>query len=126
MENIMDVLMTDTLWNNILTACTFSVILFLVMQRVKELPFIKNTVAIWICNLFLAIGVGVPFALYYFGVNFQEALFIGFYSFIGAPAIYTGLKNQNIINYTPKPLKDNTIEVSKKNIIKRTDEESGK
>ena len=126
MEDIMDVLMTDTLWNNILMACTFSVILFLIMQRVKELPFVKNTTAIWICNFILAMGIGAPFAMYYFGVNIQEALFIGFYSFVGAPAIYTGLKKQNIINYTPKPLDDKNIEVPKENIIERTDKGDNK
>jgi len=42
---------------------------------------------------------------------------------IGAPSIYQLLKNQNVINYTPKSLNEcrGCVEILQENIIKRED-----
>lgn len=123
MEEITDILMTEALWNDILIASTFSVILFLIMQKVKELPIVSNNTAIWIANFIISIAIGAPFAFYYYNLPVFEALAVGLFAFIGAPAIYTALKKQNVINYTPKALDDNTVKVDKENVIERTDKE---
>ena len=85
------------------------------LQRVKQLPFIKDDYQIWIANLLLAFGIGIPFYLTFYGefptldtltfTAFIPALWVSFLAFLGAPAIYSALKEQKIINYTPKSLK---------------------
>ncbi|MEG2993601.1 MAG: hypothetical protein RR847_04950, partial [Bacilli bacterium] len=100
-----------------------SIILFILMQKIKELSFVKNNTIIWVMNFIVSFTFGIGFSLFYYKLPIIECLFISAFAFIGAPAIYTALKKQTIINYTPKKLeekpKDDIVEIGKENIINR-------
>lgn len=117
MEEIFEIIISEAFMNDLFIAIGFSVVLFAIMQKVKELPFIKNNVAIWLVNLFLSLGLGMPYTIYYYKLPLFEAFVVSLLSFVGAPAIYTALKNQTIINYTPKS-KEDIIEIPQENNIR--------
>lgn len=110
MEETLDIIISDVFVNNLLIASGFSIILFAIMQKIKELPFITNNIAIWVANLVVSMVLGIPYAIYYFELPIPEAIVVGLLSFVGAPAIYTALKSQNVISYTPKSLDDDDVE----------------
>lgn len=118
MEEIFEIIISELFMTDLLIATGFSIILFAIMQKVKELPFIKNNVAICLVNLVLALGLGMPYTIYYYKLPIFEAVVVSLLSFVGAPAIYTALKKQTIINYTPKA-KEDIVEVPKENVIER-------
>lgn len=111
----MEYLIPELLWQLLLIAGTLSVLIMAALQRIKQLPLIKSDYQIWIANLLLAFGIGIPFYLTFYGdfptldtltfAAFVPALWVSFLAFLGAPAIYAALKEQTIINYTPKSLK---------------------
>lgn len=118
MEEIFEIIISETFMNDLLIATGFSIILFAIMQKVKELPIIKNNIAIWATNLLLALLLGIPYATYYYQLPVFEAVVVSLLSFVGAPAIYTALKKQTIINYTPKA-KEDVVQVPSENVIDR-------
>ena len=54
----------------------------------------------------------------FYDINFKNSIWVGLFSFVGAPTIYQALNNQNIITYKPTSLSD-TISISKENEIRR-------
>ncbi len=122
---VLDILITDELITILMIATTFSVILMPLIQRFKRFHIIKNDVHIFILNMFLSFSVGILFAIYFYELTVIGALWVGFFSFIEAPAIYHLLKKQNIINYTPKALAENHeyLKVPVENKIKRNEVE---
>ena len=115
----MDVFVTDDLLTLLGISATLSVFIMVLIQKVKPLPIFKVNWHVWLLNLFLSFALGIPFSLYFFKVDIISAIWVAIFSFIGAPAIYELLKEQNIINYTPKPM-NNTVAIAKENEIKRT------
>lgn len=101
MEEFFPTLLLDLL----VISITFSVILMAFIQKIKALSFIQKSWQIWILNLISSFVIGIPFAITFYGVNIYDAIWVGLFSFIGASAIYEGLKNQNIITYKPSSLK---------------------
>lgn len=99
---------------------TLSFIIMIVLQKFKALPFIKKSWQIWLLNLLFSFSIGIPFTIYFYDLDIYCGIWVGLFTFVGAPAIYDALKNQKIINYTPTTLQD-TIEISKDNEIKRGD-----
>ena len=120
---VVDLLMIDKLWNTILIGITFSIIMMSVIQKVKALSFIKTDNQIWVCNLILSFGIGIPFSMFFYELSIYDGLWVSLLSFIGAPGIYKTMKKQNIINYTPKSLDDkkDVLKVPKENYIDRRD-----
>ena len=114
MEEFFPTLLLDLL----VISITFSVILMAFTQKIKTLSLIKKSWQIWILNLISSFAIGIPFAITFYQVNWKESLWVGLFSFIGASAIYEGLKNQNIITCKPSSL-NKTITISKENEIKR-------
>lgn len=86
-------------------------LVFGLIQKMKELPFIDKPIYLWLLNLIFSI-ISYPFSIFYYETDKIGSLWIILYTFIGAEVIYTVLKKQNLINYTPKKLSD-TIEVEK-------------
>lgn len=114
----MDILITDTLLNVLMIGCVLSVILMMVIQKLKTLGIVKKEYQIFIANLVISFGLGIPFARTFYELDYMLSLWVCIFGFIGAPSIYEVLKSQNIINYTPKSL-DDVISVKKENLIER-------
>lgn len=114
----MDILITNELLNILMIAMTFSFILMAVTQKVKTSGLINKKYQVFIVNLFMAFIIGIPFAINFYNLNIKMAIWVSIFGFIGAPGIYTILKKQNIINYTPKSL-TNSVTISQENIINR-------
>jgi len=114
MENFLPDLLLELLSISV----TFSVILMLLVQKFKDLNFFNKSWKVWLLSLIFSFGIGIPFAITFYDTNIIYALWIGLFSFIGATAIYEGLKKQNFINYTPKSSSD-TKTLETKNEIKR-------
>ncbi|MDD2469777.1 MAG: hypothetical protein PHI22_02450 [Bacilli bacterium] len=119
----MDVLITDKVFDLLLIASTFSLILMALIQKIKTLSFIKNDNYV-IAITFLLSFLGIFFGKAFYNLNIFDGLWVSLFSFIGAPAIYKILKNQNVINYKPKSLDDcrGCISINPENIIERKDE----
>lgn len=74
------------------------------VQKFKELPFITEGWQIWILNLLCSALVGFIMSYVFWDVSVMIGAFIGFFVFLGAPALYEGLKA-----YTPTSLKDTAM-----------------
>lgn len=114
----MDAMVTDLLLNDLMISVTFSVFLMAFIQKFKSLDFIKEDWQIWIINLIFSFAIGIPFAITFFNLDLYNAIWVGVFGFVGAPSIYEALKQQKIINYTPKSL-DDKFTINKENEIKR-------
>lgn len=121
----MDILVTEEIFNLLMIATTFSVILMAIIQKIKVLPFMKNDAHVLIADFLLSF-LSIPFGMTFYNLNLVQGLWVSLFSFVGAPAIYQLLKSQNVINYTPKSLNDcrECIAIKKENLIKREDEVS--
>lgn len=119
----MDVLITDKLFDLLLIASTYSVILMTLIQKIKVLSFVKNENYVIMITFILSF-FGVFFGKVFYDLNLYDGLWVSFFSFVGAPTIYQILKSQNVINYKPKSLNEcrGCILVEKENIIERKDE----
>ena len=119
----MDILVTEHLIDLFMIATTLSIIVMALVQKFKTLKFINKEWQIWLINLLLSFGIGIPFVLYFYKLNYISGIWVSLFSFIGAPAVYGMMKKQNMINYKPKSLdetnKENTVNISKENEIKR-------
>lgn len=132
----MEYLIPEKLWMLLLISGSLSVFVMAAMQRIKQLPFINDDLAIWLANFALSLGIGIPFYLsFYVDVTldtlsfevFVPALWVSFIAFLGAPAIYSALKEQTIINYTPKTLKQlqGTSDVAHQELVDALHESMG-
>jgi len=118
----MDILVTDKIFNLLMIATTFSVILMSLIQKIKTLDFMKTNNHVMIANFILSF-LGILFSMCFYNLNWIDGLWVSLFSFIGAPSLYQLLKKQNVINYTPKSLDDcrGCITIKQENIIKRKD-----
>lgn len=117
----MDALITESLLDVLMISITFSIILMALIQKFKDLKFINKGWQIWLLNLICSFLIGIPFTINFYELDFNLAIWVSLFSFIGAPAIYEALKKQNLINYKPKSTSDNKdgITISPDNEIKR-------
>jgi len=114
----MDAIITDQLMTLLLISITFSIVLMALIQKIKMLPIINKDWHIWLLNLFLSFVLGIPFTTWFYKTNIENSIWVCLFAFIGAPALYTALKKQNLINYTPSSLED-MISLPVENEIKR-------
>lgn len=119
----MDIMLTDSIMDILLISTTFSFIMMALIQKFKKLSIIKENEHIWLLNFFLSFLIGISFGLHFYNLSLTDSLWMCLFSFIGAPNIYEILKNQNIINYTPKSL-NSSVTIKKEFIINRTDQNS--
>ena len=115
----MDVLVTQKLLDILMISITLSSVVMAAIQKCKSLPFIKKEWHIFFLNLILSFGIGIPFVYSFYEKDLVISIWISLFSFIGAPGIYKFLKSQNIINYTPKSMNDDSVKVDKDNYIDR-------
>lgn len=120
----MDILVPEKLINMLMMATPISIVVMAIIQKFKGFTFVKNENHILIINFIFSLLIGVLFSITFYETTVEEALWISFLSFIGAPSIYGLLKKQNIVNYTPRTLKHNDekyVAVPIENEIKRDD-----
>lgn len=110
MEDIFPTHLLDVL----MISVTFSFILMTLIQKFKTLPCINKSWHAWILNMVFSFLLGIPFALTFYSSNLKDSIWVGIFSFIGAPSIYTALKNQKILTYKPDAVEEVTT-------IERTD-----
>ena len=106
----------EQILNLINVSIIISAIVMMIIQKFKSFSFITKGYQIGILNFIFSFLFGIPFSIYFYDLTLIEACWVSVFSVIGASSIYDILKNQNIINYTPKSLNDEIIE------IKRDDE----
>lgn len=116
----MEAMLPEKLLDLLVTSIILSAFIMVLLQKFKTLSFITKSWQIWLLNLLFSFGVGIPFTIYFYDLDVFSGLWVGLFTFVGAPAIYDILKNQNIINYTPTSLSD-TVKIPKENEIKRSD-----
>lgn len=110
----------DSLINLVVISMSFSLILMTMIQKFKCLDCINKSWYIWLLNLILSFSIGIPYGMYFYHLALKDAVWVGLFSFIGAPTLYQVLKNQTIISYTPTSI-DDKVNISKENEIKRED-----
>ena len=98
----MDIFVTDKLLNLLGIGITFSAFQMALVQKIKMLPLFNKKYKIWLLNLFVSFGVGIPFAIFFFGISVVDSIWVSLFGFIGAPSLYAALKKQNMINYKPE------------------------
>ncbi len=111
-------LLPSSLLDLLVVSVTISTILMVVIQKFKTLPFIKKDWHIWLLNFLFAFIIGIPFSITFYDLSIVDSVWVGVFSFIGAPTLYDALRNQNLINYKPSSLNDN-ISIPKEDEIKR-------
>lgn len=109
-------MISEDIFNLLSVSVIISSIVMIIIQKFKHFKFITKNYQIGLLNFIFSFLIGIPFSIYFYNFSLVEASWISLFSVIGAPSIYDILKNQNIINYTPKSLDENIIE------IKRDDE----
>lgn len=114
----MDIILPDKLLNILMMSGTFSIVMMIFLQNVKKQSFIKKGVQVWVLNLLFSFLLGIPFGMVFYNLSLVDSIWIGVFTFVGAPSIYQALKSQNIVNYTPSSLKD-TVSIPKENEIQR-------
>ncbi len=117
----MDILVSEKLLDLIMISITFSIILMAIVQKFKTLDFIKAGWQVWIINFCLSFAVGIPFCITFYSLNVIDGIWVSLFGFVGAAGIYEALKQQNIINYTPKSSLVNKKTIPIENEIKRDD-----
>ena len=85
----MEIPIPEEFWLHLAIAFVSGIIVFNLIQKFKELPFINKPVYLWVLNLCLT-PIAYLFARYngYYGIEHYAALWVALYSFIGAPTIY--------------------------------------
>lgn len=97
---------------------TLSMITMAFIQKLKCLKIINKCWKVFIVNTILSIALGIPFTVYFYDMPINDGIWVSIFTFIGAPTIYQTLKNQTIINYKPRSLKDG-VTIEQSNIIAR-------
>lgn len=109
----MDNILSEHLIELISISATMSVIIMSIIQQAKDSKYITNKGCILLLNFILSFIFGTPFVIYFNKLTILDALWVSIFSFFGAPSLYTTLKNQKIINYTPKSLNDENKKIKK-------------
>ncbi len=102
----MDNILPDLLLKVILISTLFSVVEVTIVQKIKTVFTLKKKWQVILINFISSFIFGILFSMWFFNLNILNSLWVSFFSFIGAPSIYEGLRKQNIIDFTPKSLSD--------------------
>lgn len=82
----------DSLLQILSVSMVFSVILMAFIQKLKILSIIKKKNHIWYFNFLFSFLLGIPFGMIFYQLKFEQCIWIGIFSFIGASSIYDTLK----------------------------------
>lgn len=102
----MDNILPDLLLKIILISVLLSSIEVTIVQKIKTVFILKKKWQVILINFISSFTFGILFSMWFFNLNILNSLWVSFFSFVGAPSIYEGLRKQNIINFTPKSLSD--------------------
>ena len=104
--------------NLLVISVTLSMIIMVMLQKFKSLSFISKGYQIWVLNLVFSFSLAIPFTEKFYKLTYLDGLWVGLFTFVGAPSIYETLKKQNIIKYKPSSI-DDSVSIPKENEIKR-------
>lgn len=114
--DVMDAIFPNSLTDLLIISVTLSFVLMALIQKIKKLSFINKEWQVWLINLFLSFSISIPFGMKFYDASLNDGIWIGLFTFIGAPTLYETLKNQNILTYKPSSL-NSTVTISTKNKI---------
>lgn len=100
----MELLFNDIIFNLLVISIFVSVINMILVQRFKELSFVKSKDQIFVLNLIFSFVLGISFSMIFYKLEIYYSVWVSIFSFIGASNIYEALKKQTIIKYTPYSL----------------------
>lgn len=103
--------------NVLIIAMASSIITTAFVQKIKEAIEFKKSSRLVIVSFIVSMVVGTLFALTYGNVDLVNSLWIGFFSFIGADAIYKAFEDKMFKPFSEIYEKEKT-EIPKENIIK--------
>ena len=109
----MDTLITTEMINCLMHATTVSIIVMAVIQKFKTLECITKDCHIFLLNIVFSFVIGISFSITFYDEPIENAIWISLFSFISAPALYTMLKKQNVINMNLISLDDTLPETKK-------------
>lgn len=104
-------MLSDKIFDLLSVSFIVSSIVMMIIQKFKSFTFINKEYQIGILNFLFSFLFGIPFSIYFYEFTLIDAYWVSIFSVIGASSIYDILKNQNMINYKPKSLDDNIIEI---------------
>lgn len=94
----------------------FSFIMMTIIQKLKRFSCVNKKCHILIINFVLSFALAIPFGIRFYDIPIEDAWWLGLFTFIGAPTLYETLKNQTLLTYKPRSLKE-TVSIDKKNQI---------
>lgn len=109
----MNIDVPENIFNMLSVSVIVSSIVMVIIQKFKHFTFITKNYQIGLLTFAFSFIIGIPFSIYFYDFSLIEASWISLFSLIGAPSIYDILKKQNIINYTPKSLDEDIIEIKR-------------
>ena len=101
----------------LMIATASSIVTTASVQKIKEAFTFKKSSRLVIVSFVVSMIFGTLFGLTFGGVEISEALWVGFFSFIGADALYKTFEDK-IFKSFGKVVEDTKIIVDEKNIIK--------
>ena len=111
----MDTLITTEMINCLMQATTVSIIVMAVIQKFKTLSWVQKDSHIFLLNAIFSFVIGIFFSITFYNETIKNAIWISLFSFIGAPALYTMLKKQNVINMNLTSLDDTLSQNNEEN-----------
>lgn len=109
----MNIGIPENILNLLSVSVIISAVVMVIIQKFKHFSFITKKYQVGLLNFLFSFLFGIPFTMYFYHYSLIEACWVSLFSIIEAPSIYDILKKQDIINYTPKSLDDEIIEISR-------------
>lgn len=107
----------DLIKNILIVAMASSIITTAFVQKIKEAIEFKKSSRLVIVSFVVSMLIGTLFALTYGNVDLVNSLWIGFFSFIGADAIYKAFEDKMFKPFSEIYQKEKT-EIPEENMIK--------
>lgn len=102
---------TQDILNLLSISSIISSIIMIIVQRFKKFSFVKKEYQVALLDFVFSIVIGIPFSIYFYDLSLIESCWVSFFTIFEAPMIYEIMKKQSIINYTPKSLDDEIVEI---------------
>ena len=109
----MDIIIANEVFNCLMISIIVSIIVMAIVQKIKTLECVNKDCHILAVNLILSFMIGITFSLTFYDISIVNAIWVGVFSFVGAPSLYKAFKNINmksLDDYVNKSEEDNNKE----------------
>lgn len=113
----MENLLPQQLMSILTISVTLSMVVMMLIQKLKKSYIIKSELQIVIANILSSLALEIPFSINFYNLSLIDSIWVSIFCFIGAPTIYEILKHQMILTYKPSGLED-SVTIQKSNEIK--------